>query len=147
MKTKTVSLWTHINAEIDNYINTFYVNSNTPLRPSCSMEDIVYWKGYYSRYQKKRISVMTKEIRAKMLQNTIQNSNEKLKEFEQMKSDLEKEIEKLKEKLKLSGNEVENVANGEENDVKSNSVINVSQNIEQQQQVLNDVQSESVQNS
>lgn len=97
LKAKTISLWSYVNSEIDQFLNPFYVPSANVLMPSALLEDIIFWKSCYLRYQRRKASTLSKELRGKMLQNTVQNLTERIKELETSKSDMQKEFEKFRQ--------------------------------------------------
>lgn len=48
---KTVSLWSYINSQLDEFTNPLYVNySNHVLFPVVSMRHLELWVGYYIRW-------------------------------------------------------------------------------------------------
>jgi hypothetical protein len=79
---KTMSLWTIINNELDNFINPFYVPAPGVLKPTCNGEDIIFWKRYYASWHRESKKIMTLELRGKMFQSSLRDTSERLKEVE-----------------------------------------------------------------
>lgn len=51
LSTKTVSLWSYINSQLDEFTNPFYVNyENHVLYPVASLNHLELWVNYYVRW-------------------------------------------------------------------------------------------------
>ncbi|PRP78418.1 myotubularin-related protein 2 [Planoprotostelium fungivorum] len=86
MKTRTVSLWSHMLKNVEKFKNPFFVQSTGVIRPSTSILDINFWKGYYCRWQRK--AVFTGANRDKIVNDMI----EEKKTLEEKVKALEKQL-------------------------------------------------------
>lgn len=70
VKVTTVSIWTHVNGELDEYLNPFY-KPNTSKRLNFSIEnnDLVLWRGYFLQYHES-----INDEQANMMRDLIEKS-------------------------------------------------------------------------
>lgn len=95
VKTKTHSLWTFLHSISEEVTNPLYVPFPGALKPSTNLDDIFFWKSYYTRWYRNRKKTLTIEQRVKQLQGTYTATNDQLIEAK-------KEIARLKKELALA---------------------------------------------
>eukprot|EP01102_Stenamoeba_stenopodia_P022521 TRINITY_DN9422_c0_g1_i1.p1 TRINITY_DN9422_c0_g1~~TRINITY_DN9422_c0_g1_i1.p1 ORF type:complete len:971 (-),score=166.80 TRINITY_DN9422_c0_g1_i1:150-3062(-) len=94
--TKTISLWTVVNASRENYVNPFYIPDNGIVYPSPAVGDLTLWKGYYFRwYRRKPSNPLTAELRGLQLKLMYEGMKQRVQELESKLSKAQSEINTL----------------------------------------------------
>ncbi|XP_015676592.1 myotubularin-related protein 1-like [Protobothrops mucrosquamatus] len=82
INTKTVSLWSHINSQVEEFSNPFYVNyKNHVLYPVASLSHLELWVNYYVRWNPRTRPQMP--------------IHQNLKELLAIRTELQKRVEEL----------------------------------------------------